>query len=52
MQASCTPVVEAGIMKLLQMRNPVLIKGGFNRPNITYKVTAMKDLLCLSGLAE
>jgi superfamily II DNA helicase RecQ len=38
-QASCTPVVEAGIIKLLQLKAPVLIKGGFNRPNIQYTVS-------------
>jgi superfamily II DNA helicase RecQ len=31
-------VVEEGIIKLLQLQNPLLIKGGFNRPNLQYTV--------------
>lgn len=31
-------MVEAGIIKLLKLQEPVLIKGGFNRPNIQYTV--------------
>uniref|UniRef100_A0A383W498 DNA 3'-5' helicase n=1 Tax=Tetradesmus obliquus TaxID=3088 RepID=A0A383W498_TETOB len=36
--ASCTSAVEASIVRQLRMQEPLLIKGGFNRPNIQYKV--------------
>eukprot|EP00775_Hariotina_reticulata_P003370 gene3370-3645_t len=42
--ASCTPAVEASITKLLQLNDPLVIKGGFNRPNIQYKVV-FKELI-------
>ncbi|KAF8066301.1 SAE2 [Scenedesmus sp. PABB004] len=42
--ASCTAAVEASVMQQLRMRDPLLIKGGFNRPNIEYKV-AFKELI-------
>jgi hypothetical protein len=46
LQASCTPAVEEGIIKLLQLQNPLLIKGGFNRPNLQYTVRQCHTRLC------
>jgi hypothetical protein len=37
-QASCTSTVEASVVRQLRMQQPLMIKGGFNRPNIQYKV--------------
>ncbi|KAF6265510.1 P-loop containing nucleoside triphosphate hydrolase protein [Scenedesmus sp. NREL 46B-D3] len=42
--ASCTSTVEASIVRQLSMQEPLLIKGGFNRPNIQYQVE-FKELL-------
>ncbi|KXZ55754.1 hypothetical protein GPECTOR_2g1304 [Gonium pectorale] len=36
--ASCTPKVQADITSVLGLRDPALIKGSFNRPNIAYQV--------------
>lgn len=45
-QASCTSTVEASIVRQLRMQEPLLIKGGFNRPNIQYKVRPQLLVLC------
>jgi hypothetical protein len=37
-QASCTRAVESSIVSQLQLSAPLLIRGGFNRPNISYSV--------------
>lgn len=53
LQASCTPTVESGIIKLLKLQDPLLVKGGFNRPNIQYTVrTAHAARRSRPGAAE
>lgn len=41
LQASCTPTVESGIIQLLKLQDPLLVKGGFNRPNMQYTVRTL-----------
>lgn len=39
-QASATPKVRDDIISVLRLKQPRLIKGSFNRPNIAYQVDA------------
>jgi superfamily II DNA helicase RecQ len=38
LQATATARVEQSIITCLQLQSPLIIKGGFNRPNIQYQV--------------
>eukprot|EP00879_Flechtneria_rotunda_P009696 GHRR01010145.1.p1 GENE.GHRR01010145.1~~GHRR01010145.1.p1 ORF type:complete len:560 (+),score=215.08 GHRR01010145.1:2255-3934(+) len=44
MQASVTANVQANLIGNLRLKDPLIITGGFNRPNISYKV-AYKELV-------
>jgi ATP-dependent DNA helicase RecQ len=41
--ATATPGVRRDIARLLELRNPLVIVGGFDRPNLSFRVQAVKD---------
>lgn len=41
--ATATPRVRTDIARLLELRNPVEVIGGFDRPNLTFRVKPVKD---------
>lgn len=49
-QATCTEKVQESIIRSLELKQPQIIKGSFNRPNIAYKVGTV--LIAISKLGE
>ncbi|MDZ4773812.1 MAG: DNA helicase RecQ [Planctomycetota bacterium] len=43
--ATATPEVRADIVKALGLRDPVLLVGGFDRPNLSYRIQPRRDLV-------
>jgi ATP-dependent DNA helicase RecQ len=43
--ATATPEVRADIVTALALRDPLVLVGGFDRPNLTYRVLPRRDLL-------
>lgn len=41
--ATATPRVRRDIARLLELRNPIVIVGGFDRPNLTFRVESVKS---------
>jgi len=42
--ATATPTVRSDIARLLGLRSPVEVVGGFDRPNLTFRVARVRDL--------
>jgi ATP-dependent DNA helicase RecQ len=43
--ATATPEVRADILAELELRDPTVLVGGFDRPNLTYRVLPRRDLV-------
>jgi ATP-dependent DNA helicase RecQ len=43
--ATATPQVRADIVQALDLRDPLVLVGGFDRPNLTYRVLPRRDLV-------